>query len=408
MYRGVVEGEGVVINGKQGDGNALHVERGAIAADEAARDGDAVGCASLRQAMIDAVAFGERHTTEVIHHGDNAVARLQRGFGDGFFVPAGGVTIPLAQGAAVSAMFDEGAEHLADHGVEVGVRPAFDAGFAVDADAVFDFVVSEGKGGFARCRHGAGTEGDTDAVAVVVEFAAEGGEAVEVVAPAGGGAEQFFDEDGAGDATASGGVEAVFDGHIVIGEDDGDGVPHVVQEFGGGFEVQDVAGVVFDDEQHAAPAVHRFGAGEDLIRRGRGEDFARHGAVEHAVADVAAVHGFVAAAAAADEANFADNRRVCAGDVSGVTVQGEAGVGSDEALQLFVEDGVHTVNEFFHGCSWGWGLRVSTVPSGALVSMPESSGRAAWRQRMALWLWLSSSSRMTATQLSGRTAAALG
>ena len=138
----------------------------------------------------------------------------------------------------------------------------------MDADAVFDFVVSEGKGGFARCRHGAGTEGDTDAVAVVVEFAAEGGEAVEVVAPAGGGAEQFFDEDGAGDATASGGVKAVFDRHIVIGEDDGDGVAHVVQEFGGGFEVQDVAGVVFDDEQHAAPAIHRFGAGEDLIRRG--------------------------------------------------------------------------------------------------------------------------------------------
>ena len=29
------------------------------------------------------------------------------------------------------------------------------------------FVVSEGKGGFARCRHGAGTEGDADAMAEV-------------------------------------------------------------------------------------------------------------------------------------------------------------------------------------------------------------------------------------------------
>ena len=218
----------------------------------------------------------------------------------------------------------------------------------MDANAKFHFVFGEGEGRLACGGDGTGAEGNADAVALVVEAAAKRGERGEVIAATGGGAEQFFQQHRTGNATAAGGVEAVFHRDVIVGQDEGDFRAHVVQQLSGGFKIEDVAGVVFDEQQHALAAIDRLRAGDDLIRRRRGEDFARHRTIKHPVADKAAVHRFVAAATAGNQRNFARKRRAAAGDEDRVAVQAQFRMRFDEALQLFVQNGVHLVDELFH------------------------------------------------------------
>ncbi len=75
-----------------------------------------------------------RHTVrkaggaEVINQRDNPVAVLQRGFALLHFLPRALDGIPLAQRAAVSAVFQQGIEHLIDGLVQRAEAAAVDAG----------------------------------------------------------------------------------------------------------------------------------------------------------------------------------------------------------------------------------------------------------------------------------------
>ena len=248
----------------------------------------------------------------------------------------------------IGAVFNQGGEHLRDGVVQPFEGATFDARLAVNAHAKFHFVIGEGEGRLARGGYGASAEGDADAVALVVEAASQGGKAGQVIAAPRRCAQQFFQQYGAGDATPPGGVEAVFHRDVVIGEDESDFRAHVMQQFGGGFKIENVAGVIFDQQQHALTAIYRLRASDDLIRRGRGENFARHRAVEHAVADKTAVHRLMPAAAAGNQRDLARKRRITAGNEDRIAVQAQFRMRGDEALQLFIQDRFHLVDELFH------------------------------------------------------------
>ena len=79
-----------------------------------------------------------------------------------------------------------------------------------------------------------------------------------------------------------GGVEAVLDRDVVVGDDRLDLDALALGQVGGHLEVQHVAGVVLDDVQDAGAAVDGLGRLEHLVRRRRGEHLARARRVEHA------------------------------------------------------------------------------------------------------------------------------
>ena len=105
-----------------------------------------------------------------------------------------------------------------------------------------------------------------------------------------------------------------------------------MQQLGGGLKIQDVAGIVFDNQQDAFAAVNLHRAFKHFVRRRRGEDFPRTGAGEHALADIAAVHRFMSAAAAGEQGHLASHRRVGAGHIQRVLMQGQLRMGFSQPL----------------------------------------------------------------------------
>ena len=209
---------------------------------------------------------------------------------------------------------------------------AVDARLAVNADAELHLVIFQRKGGLPGSRYGAGAEGDTNRVAEIVQAAAQFSAGFQRVAALGGGADQFFDQYGVGDAATTGGIEAVFHRHVVVDHHGGDFNAALMQQLGGGLKIQDVAGIVFDNQQDAFAAVNLHRAFKHFVRRRRGEDFPRTGAGEHALADIAAVHRFMSAAAAGEQGHLASHRRVGAGHIQRVLMQGQLRMGFSQPL----------------------------------------------------------------------------
>src|SRR5699024_3886586 len=133
-----------------------------------------------------------------------------------------------------------------------------------------------------------------------------GGDAVhrlQVVAAFGGRTGDLFHQDRTGHAAAAGGVQGILHGHVV---GDHHGLDRDVLEFGqfgGGLEVEHVAGVVLHDVQDAGAAVGGLGGCLDRVGCRRGEHRAGHGCIQHAAAHETGVQGLVSAAAAADDAD---------------------------------------------------------------------------------------------------------
>ena len=153
----------------------------------------------------------------------------------------------------------------------------------------------------------------------------------------------------AGNAAAANGVKGVLHGDVVVDDDLVDLDAFHIGHIGSHFEVHDIAGVVLDDQQHALAGVDRLDGLKDLVGRGRGEHRASHSAVEHAGADIAAVGGFVAAAAAGNQRDLV--ALVGAHEhIGAFHALHILGMGLDDAFQHFVDDVFGIVDEFFHGC----------------------------------------------------------
>src|SRR5690606_2584294 len=81
-------------------------------------------------------------------------------------------------------------------------------------------------------------------------------------------------------------------------------------QLGGGFEVEDIASVVLDDEQDAFAAVYGLGALVHLVGSGGREDFAGAGAVKHAHAHESTMHWLMPTAATRDHGHLACHWRI--------------------------------------------------------------------------------------------------
>ncbi|KAJ6438433.1 hem oxygenase-like, multi-helical [Purpureocillium lavendulum] len=114
------------------------------------------------------------------------------------------------------------------------------------------------------------------------------------------------DQDGAGDAPAAD-LAGLGPAHADIVADDDHLHGHAAGTglLDGHAEVEDVAGVVHDDDEDAAAAVDARGDGAaDLLGRGAGEDGAGDGGGQHARADHAGKGRLVAGAAAGDDGDL--------------------------------------------------------------------------------------------------------
>lgn len=105
-------------------------------------------------------------------------------------------------------------------------------------------------------------------MALVIQLTTQSRTGFQRVTAFGGRADQFFDQYGISHTTTSGGIQTVFHRHIVIHHHGGDFDAAFVQQLGSGFEIKNVAGVIFDYQQHAFAAINLHGAFEHFIRRG--------------------------------------------------------------------------------------------------------------------------------------------
>jgi hypothetical protein len=155
------------------------------------------------------------------------------------------------------------------------------------------------------------------------DLAGHVGDRLELLALLGQGAGDLLDEDGGAGAATASRVEAVLHGDVVVDDDRGDLDVLVGRQLGGHLEVEDVAGVVLHDVQHAGAAVDGLGGEQHLVRHRRGEHLAGAGSVQHAEADEAAVQGLVAGAAAGDQPDLAGSRPAGPGDDLVLDVDGQ-------------------------------------------------------------------------------------
>ena len=93
------------------------------------------------------------------------------------------------------------------------------AGFAVDAHTHFHLGRADVEGGLAGSRHGAAGERHTHRARGAVHPVAQCLEALEVGSLLSCGTDHLLDHQRAGNAAAAGGVERVFNGDVVIGDD---------------------------------------------------------------------------------------------------------------------------------------------------------------------------------------------
>src|SRR5918997_5419852 len=221
-----------------------------------------------------------------------------------------------------------GAAHAVDHDGDLGAREvhgvaeypieqlvddavgglyllALDAWLDVDADAHLHLVVGDLEDGLPALGRGAAGQGHPHGADVPVDPLGELLDAGEVLAVVGRGAADLVHEDGARDPAPPAREGRVLDGHVVVCHDVVGLDALGLGQLSGHLEVEDVAGVVLDDVEDAGPAVYGLGGLEHLVGGRAGEHGARAGGVEHAGADVAAVGGLVAGAAAGDEGDLA-------------------------------------------------------------------------------------------------------
>lgn len=157
-----------------------------------------------------------------------------------------------------------------------------------------------------------------------------------------------MDEHRARHAAAADGIETAVDGDVVVHDDLRDlDIVHL-GHFTGHFKVHNVAGVVFDDHEHALVRGDGLDALIDRVRRGRGEHRACDRRVQHARADIAAVRRFMAGAAAGDQRDL-PLLLLCPHDhVSAVQLPYILGVGFDHARDHLIFHKLDLVDEFFH------------------------------------------------------------
>lgn len=175
----------------------------------------------------------------------------------------------------------------------------------MDADTDFHFIIGQFKARFSRSRNSARFDGHAHGADVGDDLFGDGLDFRQFSALFSFGTGDLMDENRTGYAAAARRIQAVPDGDVII-DDDIVGLDIFIGcHFDGHFKVHDITCIVLDDAEDAFIRRYGFDAFQDLVRCRRREDRPGHGAVEHARADVAGMSRFMAAAAAADQGDFA-------------------------------------------------------------------------------------------------------
>ena len=175
----------------------------------------------------------------------------------------------------------------------------------MDAHADFDFIIRKGKAGLAYAGQNAGRHRHAHRAHVIDRLLRNCLDFGKGLAGFRRRTRKLMYEYRARDAAPSGGIGAVLNRHI-IANDYIIGLDAILRRnFAGHGEIHNITGVILDDHQNARAAIRRLDALNDAIRRGGRKYVARDRRIQHAVAHIARVRRFMAAAAAGDHADLA-------------------------------------------------------------------------------------------------------
>ena len=243
----------------------------------------------------------------------------------------------------------DGLRHVRDQFLDWPEGHALAARFAVNADTHLDLAFAQLEPRFSGGGHGAGGQRHAHGTAAFVHPAAQRCHAAEIVAAGGRRAADLFRDHGHPRAAAARRVQAVLHRHVVIDDDRLHLDATRLAKFRGHFKIQNVAGVVLDDVEDAGSAIDSGSGRFHLVGTRGSEDLAGTGGIEHALADKSAVHGFVTAAAARNDAHLAGDRGVRPNHVHGIEGDLEdVGVGCGEPSQRFPHHILRVVDQFLH------------------------------------------------------------
>lgn len=127
-----------------------------------------------------------------------------------------------------------------------------------------------------------------------------------------------------------------------------------MQQLGGGLKIQDVAGIVLIISKTPSPP--SICIAHSNILSGVGEVKISGQAPESMPADIAAVHRFMSAAAAGEQGHLASHRRVGAGHIQRVLMQGQLRMGFSQPCNCsFSTSSTRLISFFIIQCSVGEG-----------------------------------------------------
>ena len=218
------------------------------------------------------------------------------------------------------------------------------AGFPVDTDAELDLVVGQFEAGPAGRRYDARGQRHAERAGAFVDLPGQGRHRSQVRALLGRRPGDLLDEHGRA-GTPPSGRPPVVHGHVIVDQHGLDPYPVRGGQPGGHLEVQDVAGVVLHDVEHAGSGVHGLRGGQDPVRYRRGEHLTGAGRVEHPVPDEPAVQWLVPGPAAGEQAHLARRRPGDPGDVPPLDVDAQRRVRGRHPGQGVDEDLVGIVDQ---------------------------------------------------------------
>jgi hypothetical protein len=159
------------------------------------------------------------------------------------------------------------------------------------------------------------------------------------------------DEYGARDAAPLASGDSVAQGHVVGDNDNPRRDSLGARKLGREAEIEPVPGVVLDDQHGAARARRMADSGQHRIDAGRGEDIAHDRRCQHALPDIAAMGGFVPAAAAGEDRDgpFGGLWQIGPEDDILLGKKRQARMQIGQPLQHLADDVTRIVDQLLHG-----------------------------------------------------------
>src|SRR5690606_22924632 len=202
----IPEADHLIVQPQEGEGDALHLQRGDVGADQTPDHLEPVLIGQGLRLPVGDVELDLRGAAHPVDEEEAAVAGLE--------------------GEVLHHALEEHGDHLIG-GLQLHPLPA---GFAVDADADLHLVLGQLEGGLAAVGVGAGGQGHPHAPAVGVDPLQEGLELLQVVPFFSRGPDDLLGQHRQAHPAPALGVEAVLHGHVVIDDDAGRPDPFGFQE----------------------------------------------------------------------------------------------------------------------------------------------------------------------------------